>query len=250
VRCGILLGHGLQSSDDQALLHATYLRLRHADADRLARPLMWMLDPAACLRGDGAGASSLHQLPGAVVVRPTTLALWSDRLLAVDCFTHLFVWSGSGVKGQEYDGARDTCVELLQRQASGRVPIPIAMTFQVLKGPWWWCCCCLRVVLCCVGVGASCESRTSPALLCYPCTHPPTDTLTHTHTQEQTSASRYLRARLSPAHHDALEVQVETMGMLARRSQQQAQALRNKLWRGDALSLREYVHLLRTGRRR
>ena len=84
-RCGPLLGHMLQGSDDQVLLQDLFLRCRVDDASTMCWPPMSSVHPDT---GDEES------------VEPTTLTLRSDCIVSMDCFSHLLVWVGAEVAAE------------------------------------------------------------------------------------------------------------------------------------------------------
>ena len=84
-RCGPLLGHMLQGSDDQVLLQDLFLRCRADDASTMCWPPMSSVHPDT---GDEES------------VEPTTLTLRSDCIVSMDCFSHLLVWVGAEVAAE------------------------------------------------------------------------------------------------------------------------------------------------------
>eukprot|EP01029_Cantina_marsupialis_P018678 TRINITY_DN42_c5_g1_i3.p1 TRINITY_DN42_c5_g1~~TRINITY_DN42_c5_g1_i3.p1 ORF type:complete len:208 (-),score=67.69 TRINITY_DN42_c5_g1_i3:308-931(-) len=58
-----------------------------------------------------------------------TLSLFSDSILILDHCTHVYIWSGHFVKGNEFDGLRAACVRFVHKLTHNRFPAPVIISF-------------------------------------------------------------------------------------------------------------------------
>jgi hypothetical protein len=110
---GPLLGDLVASYDDRVVEGALVLRSGVEACVRLALPTLLSFNSA----GD------LKQLP------LITLSLDSNRILFMDCHSHILVWSGLNVTHGSYDVFRDVCLSRALVSSQSRLPQPIVLCF-------------------------------------------------------------------------------------------------------------------------
>ena len=104
---------GRQASDDHIMLQDLFLRSHHHAAELMLMPDVTAIDPATGEQESG--------LP------PSTLTLRPDRVVTMDCFTHLLVWSGAHTHTTSDERGR---VLAALRSACGvRLPEPSGLHF-------------------------------------------------------------------------------------------------------------------------
>lgn len=110
LRRGPLLGSTVFVHEDEIEpLRNLFLKANKDDSLRLMMPRLYSF-------------TSLEQEPEQLPVE--TLALQSDRILYLDCHTHIFVWSGRDVVGSQYDVFREAFKQRGNAESKYRLPAP------------------------------------------------------------------------------------------------------------------------------
>jgi Sec23/Sec24 trunk domain/Sec23/Sec24 zinc finger len=111
LRRGSMVSPGpMGSFDDRAEIRSLFLRLPLEDCLCMMAPSLW--------------SSKVDGTTGLEAVPSDTLALWDNRIIAADHHDSLFVWSGRGTVGPEYDATRQHCKEFLLARSKTRFPSP------------------------------------------------------------------------------------------------------------------------------
>ena len=173
LRRGPLLGDIMAGNTDEVdALRCSFLKADLEAGQALLAPRLWKVEQGGHLVG----------------VPRETLALQSGWILMMDVHSHILIWSGRDVTGEDWNGYRDAAMAVALDKKQDRYPSPPVLSFR-----------------------------------------------------EGSSQARYLVARLTPAHKDFPEEQVESFPQLAELSPAALKALQDKLLFTDDPSYREYM---------
>ena len=113
LRRGPMLGPILQHADDIDCIRCLFLQAEYEACARILQPAFFNV------HSDG----SLVQVP------IEDVALRPNRVLLLDHFTDIFVWSGRNTVGPEFDAMRARAQSVATQLSSSRFPRPYVMQF-------------------------------------------------------------------------------------------------------------------------
>ncbi|KAL3942917.1 MAG: hypothetical protein SGBAC_002989 [Bacillariaceae sp.] len=116
LRRGPLISPGpMRSMDDRAALRGFFLRFPLEDCLSMMAPQLFS---TGYIEGEEDIAEELLDLPA------ETLSLWDYSIVAADHYDFLYIWSGKGCTGEDYDEIRKHCRRYVWRRAKTRFPMP------------------------------------------------------------------------------------------------------------------------------
>mmetsp|Transcript_31582 Transcript_31582/g.76274 ORF Transcript_31582/g.76274 Transcript_31582/m.76274 type:complete len:1031 (+) Transcript_31582:58-3150(+) len=116
LRRGPLISPGpMRSMDDRAALRGFFLRFPLEDCLSMMAPQLFS---TGYIEGEEYIAEELLDLPA------ETLSLWDYSIVAADHYDFLYIWSGKGCTGEDYEEIRKHCRRYVWRRAKTRFPMP------------------------------------------------------------------------------------------------------------------------------
>ncbi|CAJ1950520.1 unnamed protein product [Cylindrotheca closterium] len=116
LRRGPLISPGpMRSMDDRAALRGFFLRFPLEDCLSMMAPQLFS---TGYIEGEEEIAEELLDLPA------ETLSLWDFSIVAADHYDYLYIWSGKGCEGEDYEEIRKHCRRYVWRRAKTRFPMP------------------------------------------------------------------------------------------------------------------------------
>jgi len=114
LRRGPLLGGGMGGNADEVdALRCTFLQSTIEEGEALLAPKLFKVEQGGRLAS----------------VPPQTLALQSGWVLLMDVHSHVLIWSGKDVAGEDWGGYREAAMAVALERSRGRYPSPPVLSF-------------------------------------------------------------------------------------------------------------------------